>query len=332
MNNSKKNKINEALEILQALGVPIKTLTQRGKEKVAMALMAIANLKLNDPWSKSAIWEKNSTHQLTTRQIIKFWNDHFDEDVSPGSYDDVRRKDLLLLIEAGIAIKSASDPDANTNNPTRGYAVSHIASESLKRFGSPDWLKCVADFKSQLGSLTDRMERARNQTKVPVTLPNGKILDLSPGPHNIIQKAIIEDFIPRFLPGAEVLYVGDTTKKKLVLEETRLKKLGFFELSHDTLPDVVAYDPKKNWLVLIEAVHSSNPISKLRHLNLERLTENCKAPRIYISAFEDRESLKKWLLDISWETEVWLVDTPSHLIHFNGDKFLGPHPVAPSNL
>jgi type II restriction enzyme len=160
---------------------------------------------------------------------------------------------------------------------------------------------------------------------VAVTLPNGTLLKLSPGPHNSLQKAIVEEFIPRFLPGSEVLYVGDTTKKTLVLETARLKELGFFELAHDTLPDVVAYDAKRNWLALIEAVHSSNPISQLRHLNLERMTKDCRAPRIYISAFENRASLRKWLLDISWETEVWLAATPDHLIHFNGDKFLGPH-------
>jgi type II restriction enzyme len=122
-----------------------------------------------------------------------------------------------------------------------------------------------------------------------------------------------------------VLYVGDTEQKILHIEHEALQKLGFFEIAHDALPDVVAYDPKRKWIILVEAVHSSNPISSVRHLMLERMTAQCSAPCVYVSAFRDRASLREWLLEISWETEVWLADTPDHLIHFNGDKFLGPH-------
>lgn len=171
------------------------------------------------------------------------------------------------------------------------------------------------------------------QIKVPVRMPDGSVLELSPGPHNEIQRAIIEEFLPRFVPGAEVLYVGDTSKKMLALDKAGLQELGFFELAHDALPDVVALDRKRNWLFLIEAVHSSNPISQLRHLMLERLTATCKAPPVYVSAFQNRASLREWLLEISWETEDWLAETPDHLIHFNGDRFLGPHePARPQNV
>jgi type II restriction enzyme len=187
------------------------------------------------------------------------------------------------------------------------------------------WQKLVDAFRAAMGSLEDRMERRRQQRKVPVKLPSGKTLDLSFGPHNDLQKAIIEDFLPRFVPGAEVLYVGDTAKKLVLIEEATLNAIGFFELAHDALPDVVAYDAAHNWLFLIEAVHSANPISKLRHLMLERMTEKCTAPRVYVSVFKDRQSLRDWLLEISWETEVWLVESPDHVIHFDGEKFFAPY-------
>jgi BsuBI/PstI restriction endonuclease domain/BsuBI/PstI restriction endonuclease HTH domain len=314
--------------LLAAIGVPIDTMTERRKRCVALALLAIANLKPNQPWDRAAIWSGESSHNLTTRQIISFWNEHYGEKVSSGSYDDVRRKDLIYLVEAGIALRSAANPDANTNNPTRGYAVSPEARDLLLKFGQPGWRRVADRFKEQLGSLAERMQRRRQQAKIPVSLPSGAGVMLASGPHNEIQRAIIEEFLPRFVPGAEVLYVGDATKKSLVLEETRLKQLGFFELAHDALPDVVAYDARKNWIILVEAVHSSNPISQLRHLMLERMTKDCTAPRVYVSAFQNRLSLREWLLEISWETEVWLVDTPDHLIHFNGDSFFGPHETA----
>ena len=46
---------------------------------------------------------------------------------------------------------------------------------------------------------------------------------------------------------------------------------------------------------------------------------------IFVTAFPDRALMSKYLPDISWETEVWRADSPTHLIHFNGDRFLGPH-------
>ncbi|MDD1777834.1 MAG: restriction endonuclease [Candidatus Helarchaeota archaeon] len=322
---SKESKIRDALKILEAIGVPIDNLTSRRKERVALALLAVANLQPDKLWKDSVVWKEPGSWSLTTREIINYWNNYYGENVSSGSYDDVRRKDLIFLVEAGLVIRAAGAPGASTNDPTRRYAIAEGSANVLRLFGTPHWEAAVSDYIERVGLLKDRMERRRQQNKVPVKLPDGQQLDLTSGPHNVLQKAIIENFLPRFVPGSEILYVGDTAKKSLIKDDKRIKELGFFELAHETLPDVVAYDPKKNWIFLIEAVHSSNPISKLRHLNLERLTENCIAPRIYVSVFKDRQSLRNWILDISWETEVWLTDEPDHLIHFDGEKFLGPY-------
>src|SRR5262249_44816878 len=118
---------------------------------------------------------------------------------------------------------------------------------------------------------------------------------------------------------------GDTSNKILHIEEKELRKLNFFELSHDKLPDIVAYSKKKNWLYLIEAVHSTGPMSETRVYELKKMLKNCKAELIFVTAFLTRAEFKKWTIDIAWETEVWTADTPEHLIHFNGDKFLGPY-------
>lgn len=160
---------------------------------------------------------------------------------------------------------------------------------------------------------------------VSVSLPDGKSLKFSPGEHNDLQKAIIEEFLPRYGSESEVLYVGDTAKKLLLCDRKKLEKLSFFELTHDELPDVLAYSSKKNWLFLIEAVHSSGPITPVRLEELKRLTKECTAEIVYVTAFLDRATFRKFAPDIAWETEVWIADSPDHLIHFNGDKFLGPY-------
>ena len=142
---------------------------------------------------------------------------------------------------------------------------------------------------------------------IPVIIGNKKIV-FSPGEHNVIQKAIIEEFFPRFGQGAEIFYVGDTADKYLYLEEQKLKDLHCFEISHDKLPDVIAFSKGKNWLFIIEAVDSANPIDPMRKRTLEALTEKCTAEVIFVTAFLNRASFKKFSSEIAWETEVWIVE------------------------
>ena len=109
------------------------------------------------------------------------------------------------------------------------------------------------------------------------------------------------------------------------IELEELKKLNFFELSHDELPDIIAFSKRHNWLYLIEAVHSSESMSETRVLELKKMLKDCKAELIFVTGFLTRPDFRKWMLDIAWETEVWIADNPDHLVHFNGHKFLGAH-------
>lgn len=321
-------RIKEALEILKAVGVPLgarRLATARRQERLALALMAAADIKPKTPWRDAKIHDEPGSFALTTRETIRVWNEHFEENISSGSYDDVRHQEFAILVEAGLVLKSASNPSASTNDPTRRYGVNPDSRDVLRLYGGEGWQDAVSAFVGKHGDLRKRMERPRSLNMVPVTLSEGQTLELSPGVHNELQKAAVEEFLPRFAPGSEVLYLGDTARKLAYIQEEKLQILGFSELAHDTLPDVVAYYPEKDWILLIEAVHSSNPISSLRHLTLERMTEHCTAPRVYVSIFRNRGELRRWLSDISWETEVWLTESPDHLIHFDGEKFLGPY-------
>ncbi len=160
---------------------------------------------------------------------------------------------------------------------------------------------------------------------IPVTFPSGKKIEFTQGQHNELQKAVIEEFLPRYGYGAEVLYVGDTADKFLHIEREKLTDLKFFELGHGELPDIVAYSPQKNWLYLIEAVYSSGVISPIRLLELKKLTQECVADIIFVTSFLERKTFRKFVADIAWETEVWIADEPDHLIHFDGEKFLGAY-------
>lgn len=62
-----------------------------------------------------------------------------------------------------------------------------------------------------------------------------------------------------------------------------------------------------------------------RHAELVTLFAGSMAGLVYVTAFPNRAVKAKYLADIAWETEVWVADAPTHLIHFNGVRFLGPY-------
>lgn len=312
--------INTALFILDTFGIPIEG-TPRRLERMAIAFLACGDIKSKKELLKTK--DLNSGFALKTRDIINYVNEYFGEDISSGSYDDIRRKDLKLLTISEVVLQSS--PNSATNDSTRGYSINPTYAELMRDFGRKDWETSVKHRLKNIEPLSQKLKRERQISKVNVTLPSGGQLTFSTGEHNDLQKAIIEDFLPRYGFGAEVLYVGDTADKYLYLEKEKLEKLNFFEISHEELPDVIAYSAKKNWLYLIEAVHSSGPISEIRLIQLQKLTENCKADIVYVTAFLTRLKFRQFIADIAWETEVWIADNPDHLVHFNGDKFLGPY-------
>ena len=130
------------------------------------------------------------------------------------------------------------------------------------------------------------------------------------------------EFGQRFAPGATLVYLGDAETKVLVFEKQVFEQLAVPLTSHDKLPDVVLWDSPNHRLFLIEAVTSHGPVSPKRHIELLAFFKNCSAECIFVSAFQDQVTFRSFVLDIAWETEVWIADIPEHMIHFNGDHFL----------
>ena len=308
------------LDILGEVGIPLDG-TPRRLEKMAMACLAVGDVKTNFAEAKSA----DDNHFLTTREIINYENANYGENISSGSYDDIRRKDLLMPVQAQIVLNSSAFDSQATNNPTRGYALNPLFASLIRTFGTNEWEKSLNEYRSKAKLLRDELERRRNMEKIPVKLPSGVELELSAGEHNLLQKRIVEDFLPRFGMGAEVLYIGDTSDKFLYMNKEVLGQIGVFALEHEELPDVVAYCREKNLLFLIEAVHSAGPMSEIRVMKLKKQLENCTANPVFITSFLDKKEFRKWVTEIAWETEVWIADNPEHMIHFNGYKFLEIH-------
>ena len=310
------SKRDDALEILKSLGLP----KQQQNECACLTLLALAGLSENDPWS------------ATSRPLHRVWDirdwmkDKYGKEYAGGSRETIRRKAIHQFEQARLVNRNPDDPSRPTNSGVNRYQLTEDAAEVLRAFGRRNFSKKCEHFLESHGSLTKAYERARDLRKVPVTLPDGSKVELSPGVHNELQRFIVEEFAPRFAPGSSVLYLGDTAKKRLVVATDILKTLNIPEMNHDKLPDVVIYDAKRKWLFLIEAVTAHGPVSPKRHAELEAVLKDCPAGRVYVTAFMNFRGFKKYASEIVWESEVWVAEFPDHMIHFNGDKFLGPYP------
>ncbi len=307
--------VEEAQTILRALGMP----PAQYNAMSGMTLIALCGLKSDSHWSEA----ERSGYTLT-KGIMYHLREHFQMEYAANTRETFRRQVLHQFIQGGIADYNPFNSSLPTNSPRTHYAVTEAALKVVRLFGTDRWDDAVTWFRSERGTLIERYQAQRNARMIRTVFPSGLELLLSPGRHNEVQKAIVEEFIPRFASGAVLLYLGDTANKDLHVDRDRLSLLGISITEHDKLPDVVLYDESRGWLFLIEAVTSHGPMTPKRVVELEELLATSSTDAVYVTAFPDLRELRRHIQSLAWETEVWLVDTPDHMIHFDGEKFLGP--------
>ncbi len=235
------------------------------------------------------------------------------------------------FIDAGIALYNPDRPGRPVNSPKAVYQIEPNTLNLLRKFGTSDWNKCLTTYLADRETLAARYASQRNHARIPVKISSGKKISLSPGEHSDLIRAIIEEFAPRFVPGSALIYAGDTGVKWGYFDAPLLDKLGINIDEHGKMPDAVFYYKEKKWLILVEAVTSHGPVDPKRHGELNRLFSIAKAGLVFVTAFPERSVMARYLNEIAWETEVWVADAPSHLIHFNGERFLGPYDKADFN-
>jgi hypothetical protein len=250
-------------------------------------------------------------------------NSRYGRTYAENTRETVRRQVIHQFEQARIVDRNPDEPGLATNSPRTHYALSDIAIRTIRQFNTTNWETALAEFLDAQESLTAIYERNRQLELIPLSY-QGQEYHLSPGKHNQLQVAIIEEFGPRFAPGAKLLYLGDTANKLLLLDEDTLGELNVPFSKHDKLPDVILFDQDRKWLYLIEAVTSHGPVTPKRRVELDDMLKDCPAGLIYVSAFPDFVTFRNFLSEIAWETEVWLSEMPDHMIHFNGDRFMGP--------
>lgn len=307
-------KIQEAQDVLKTLGLP----RAQQNEMAALILLVLAQLSEETPWAHA---QKKS---LRVHDMLGEIQAHYGRQYAENTRETIRRQVIHQFLQAGVALHNPDTPTLPTNSPRTHYALADPVLDTIRAYGSAGWTNAAQAFLEKQRSLIETYHHQREHYKVPLVMEGGTEYHLSPGAHNELQVLIIEEFGPRFAPGAKVLYVGDTTNKMLHLDMDGFRKLGIPISSHDKLPDVVLHDANRNWLYLIEAVISHGPMSPKRKVELQALLGKGTAELIYVTAFHDFNAFKNFLLDIAWGTDVWIADRPSHLIHFNGERPFGP--------
>ena len=302
--------LRNAIDILESLGF----LRSQLNDLCGYVLLALCEIGPNSTWDMA------TKKWVRIHDIIRFISEKYNKEYAENSRETIRKKALHHFRIAAII----EDNGTATNSPNYRYRLTDEFFALIKTRGTSLWQKKLNDFKEIHHSLEDLYESERKRKKFPVKI-NKNNFSFSPGKHNELQKAIIEVFSLYFAPGSECLYVGDTIKKDLYKNDEKLKQLGFKISVHDKMPDVILYRADKDWIYFIEAVTSVGPMDPKRIIEINEMTNNVKSGKIFITAFLDVQTYKKFIDKIAWETEVWIANMPEHLIHLNGHKFMGPY-------
>ena len=305
----------EAIDALAQIGLP----KAQQNERSGLTLLALLGLRPSMAWSEAA------APLMGITPLMDHMAEHYDKRYAPNSRETVRRRSVQQFEAAGLIVRNPDAPARPVNSGKNSYQVRDGALNLLRSYSTASWALELSRFKLQVADLSERWQAERASHRIPVLLPDGAEVTLSPGGQNVLIAALIESFCPVFTPGGHVLYIGDADEKFAVYYPDELAELGVAIEEHGKMPDLVVHHVDRGWLVLVEAVTSHGPVDPKRHDELRILFAASTVGLVFVTAFLDRRSLAKYLGEISWETEVWVAESPTHLIHFNGERFLGPY-------
>ena len=311
-------RVEEALAVIKSLGRP----KEQQNERSALTLLALLELTPEKPWPEAA------DPQMGVTPIITFCNHHYGTTYQPNTRESFRKATLHQFCDAGIALINPDDPTRPTNSGKTVYQIEKSVLALLRVYGTEQWDADLAVYLASAETLQQRYAQERIMARIPVTVSEGRTITLSPGGQNVLIEQILHEFAPRFTPGGRILYIGDTDEKFSFFEAAELGGLGVRIEAHGKMLDVIIHDTRRNWLVLIEAVTWHHPIDAKRRTELSHIFQTSRAGIVFLTTFLTRKALAAYFGRIAWETDVWVAEAPSHLIHFNGDKFLGPYEEA----
>lgn len=308
-------RIEEAKAVLRDFGLP----PAQQNERSALTLLALLHLQVDTSWSDA------TNPLLGITPIMEFIAQYYGKTYAPNTRETIRRQTVHQFLAAGFLLINPDQSSRPTNSPKTVYQVEANALELLRSYETSEWSENLRSYLTAVETLKSRYAQQREMERIPVTVSIEKTISLSAGGQNVLIEKIINDFCALFTPGGKLLYVGDTDDKWSHFDRESLEALGVTVDAHGKIPDVVVHHVQHNWLVLIEAVTSHGAVTPKRRNELEIIFRSSTAGLVFVTAFNRRSDLARYLNEIAWEREVWVAEVPTHIIHFNGERFLGPY-------
>jgi len=256
---------------------------------------------------------KNLSEGARIHDILNYARDVIGKSVAENTREAYRKTSLAPLMNYGLIVRH----QLSTNDPNTYYRL------------HPDFIrvfteKNIEERDSLINQIQKQLIMAKTfkkslQKDVRVQIGKGQSFSLSPGAHNLLEKAIAEIFSHAFLNEPQIVYLGDTAPRKGFQNRIIMRKLNLPIDTTASLPDVILFSENESHLVIIEAVTSSGPVNSIR---LEQLQKFTKGPRklgfkiSYISAFPSRSVFRKFVEDIAWGSSVWIENEPNNVVHF----------------
>ncbi|HST60943.1 MAG TPA: BsuBI/PstI family type II restriction endonuclease [Longimicrobium sp.] len=308
-------RLAQAIEVLDHLGLP----RAQRNDRSAYTLLALLDLPPDRPWAQA------QNPPVGVHAMMEWIDDHFGHRYAENSRESIRRSTLHQFEQAAVVVRNPDDPARAVNSPKNVYQLDGAVLELLRTYGSPSWPAKLQAYLTDVETLRARYAQARERNVLPVEVAPGLVVALTRGGQNPLIKQIAEEFIPQFIRGPRILYIGDAGAKTGHFDVAALEALGLVFDTHGPMPDLIVHDGERDWLVLVEAVTSHGPVSPSRMLELKELFAEARPGLVFVTAFPDRRTFGKHLPEIAWETEVWIAEDPTHMIHFDGERFLGPY-------
>ncbi len=312
--------LNDAKTILDSIGMPSHLVNPRS----VMTLAALAEMYGDKKW-RNASEDYHGTHHIVT-----FINEHYPNkaglDKTPyaeNSRETFRKYNIKPWISAGIL-----EPKAGlaTNDKDNSYRFTSYFASLIRTYGTEQWEEKLTEYKENHVTYAEYLKQTKNIERDYITEYGDIKISLKKSAHNKLQLNILQYLIPLVCKEKpELLYIGDATDRNLWQKDERLDELGIHVLSQSgNLPDIIVYDESQKRVIFIEAYHSTGPFTIDRVNAIKSLCACAEGTEAaFITAFDSTAKMLKNYKDIAWDTDIWSADEPTHLVHKNGDKFIG---------
>jgi len=249
------------------------------------------------------------------RNILDFARRDLRKPVAENTREAYRKQSLKPRYEAGIIELHQT----SINDPNTFYTINVDFERVLEETQPSRRAKLIERWNTTHHERLTVLKGERQTGDITVQI--GYLsLSLSAGAHSQLTKDVCETFAPAYIPGFEPVYVSDTRNKMLYVNGGLTSALNLDLDEHDKLPDAILYRRAMNIVYVVEVVTSVGPVSESRKKEIHGIMTKrgpLKFGLVYITAFPTRQAFRRFVVDIAWETKVWIATEQFGIIHFD---------------